>query len=139
MDQRIKDVVIECTRASDEERALFPAIVAQLAAAGVERYHADLVRSEKTYYLPDGSHEVVACHAAGVAPASAFVAESVEAAVRASQQQQIGYQEFCRRVLQAGCAGYWVSLVGQRAVYYGRSGETHVERFPQSTARINRS
>lgn len=29
-----------------------------------------------------------------------------------------------------GCVGYHVSLAGRRAVYYGRSGETHVEQFP---------
>jgi uncharacterized protein YbcV (DUF1398 family) len=132
MEQHIRDVVIECTRASDEERAQFPVIVGQLVAAGVERYHADLVRSEKTYYLPDGSNIVVPCHAVELQPAQAFSAQQVEAAVRASQQEEIGYREFCRRVVRAGCAGYWVSLVGKRAVYYGRTGETHVERFPGS-------
>ena len=37
----------------------FPAIVGKLIEAGVERYHADLVRSEKTFYLPNGESETV--------------------------------------------------------------------------------
>ena len=34
------------------------------------------------------------------------------------------------KVLAAGCVGYIVSIVGRRAVYFGRSAETHVELFP---------
>ena len=30
----------------------------------------------------------------------------------------------------AGCAGYFVSIPGKRVVYYGRTGETHVEIIP---------
>ncbi len=130
MDADIKRVVIECTRESDEEASPFPEIVARLIAAGVERYHADLVRSEKTYYLPDGQTEVVPCHAVDVPAADGFHAADVEAAVRASQTRAIGYREFCRRVMRAGCVGYQVSLAGRRAVYYGRTGQTHVEHFP---------
>ena len=33
---------------------------AKLMEAGVEWYHADLLRSEKTYYLPDGESHAVA-------------------------------------------------------------------------------
>ena len=113
---------------------MFPVIVGALSAAGVERYHADLVKREKTYYTPDGQSFVVASDPCDDAPAQTLQADQVEAAVRASQRQQIGYREFCRRVLQAGCAGYWVSITGKRAVYYGRTGETHVELFPTSTS-----
>ena len=134
MDEQTQKIVIECTRASDEEREAFPVIVQKLMSAGVERYHADLVKNDKTYYLPDGSYATVPSHAVGALPAQRFVAEQIEAAVRASQQQQIGYRTFCRRVVEAGCAGYWVSIAGKRAVYYGRSGETHVELFPQANS-----
>ena len=134
MDREIERVVSECTRASDEERKTFPVVVADLIRVGIERYHADLVKHEKTYYTPRGESFVVASRAGDSAPAQAFVAEQIEAAVQASQRQQIGYREFCRRVLAAGCAGYWVSITGKRAVYYGRTGETHVELFPSSTS-----
>jgi uncharacterized protein YbcV (DUF1398 family) len=130
MDAAIKSVVLACTRDSDAGTSRFPEIVARLVTAGVERYHADLIRAEKTYYLPSGESEVVPDAALQVAPALAFTAGGVEAAVRASQAGSIDYREFCRRVAAAGCAGYFVSLSGRRALYYGRTGETHVELFP---------
>ncbi len=130
MDMQVKEIVRECTRGSDEERLTFPEIVAKLMAAGVERYHADLVRAEKTYYLPDGQSEITPCEPVGTAPTVAFDAAGVEAAVRASQAQAIRYGEFCRRVAAAGCVGYFVTLAGRRAIYYGRTVETHVEMFP---------
>jgi uncharacterized protein YbcV (DUF1398 family) len=133
MDEHVKDVVRAMTRASDEERIAFPDVVANLAAAGIERYYADLVCSTKTYYTPEGSFEVTPCHVAP-APAEAFSAEGVNAAVRASQSGAIRYGEFCARIAAAGCVGYVVTLAGKRAVYYGRTGDSHTEWFPGTKA-----
>ena len=130
MDSTIIAVMQACTADSDAEQATFPHIIGQLMGVGVERYHADLCRAEKTYFLPSGESHVTACLHAPAEPAMVFSAQKVEAAIRASQAQQITYQEFCRRVLAAGCVGYMVSLVGRRAVYYGRSGDMHIEHFP---------
>jgi uncharacterized protein YbcV (DUF1398 family) len=131
MDAHVKDVVHEMTNASSEERISFPDVVKTLTAAGVERYHTDLVLGTRTYFLPDGSHEVTHGHATGAAPA-AFAAERVEAALRTIQRGEIGYREFCERIAAAGCVGYFVSLAGKRAVYYGRANDTYVEWFPGS-------
>ncbi|HEY4143132.1 MAG TPA: DUF1398 family protein [Pseudolabrys sp.] len=130
MDAQIRDVLLECTKASDEERVTFAEVVKKLIGAGVERYHADLLRSEKTYYLPNGESEVVPSHAAGIVPSQEFSAQGVDAAVRAIQAGKIQYKTFCERVATAGCVGYFVSIAGKRAVYYGRTGESHVEWFP---------
>jgi uncharacterized protein YbcV (DUF1398 family) len=132
MDARTIDVMTECTAASDEERVTFPEVVAALMAAGVERYHADLLRAEKTYYLPDGGSHVTPTRAIAAPVAHDFSAPGVDAAVRAVQAGRIRYIEFCERIMAAGCTGYVVSLAGRRAVYYGRGGETHVEPFPGS-------
>ena len=129
MDAHVKDVVREMSKASDEERITFPEVVKALMEVGIERYHADLVAARKTYYLPGEDFEEHQVHKAG-APALAFSAEGVEKAVRAIQRQEIGYREFCRRIGEAGCVGYFVSLAGRRAVYYGRSGDEYVEWFP---------
>jgi uncharacterized protein YbcV (DUF1398 family) len=130
MQEHVASTMQECTDASDQERISFPEVVMKLMQAGVERYHADLLRAEKTYYLPSGeSHRVEAAPIAAVPPA-AFTAEGVAAAVRAIQQQQIKYREFCERIARAGCVGYFVSLAGRRAVYYGRSGDSYIEPFP---------
>lgn len=128
MDTKAKDVVREMTLGSDQERISFPEVVRRLMEAGVERYHADLVAAHKTYYMPDGGFETVPCHETPP-PAPAFSAKGVEAAVRAIQAAAIGYREFCARIAAAGCAGYFVTLAGRRAVYYGRAGETFVEPF----------
>ena len=130
MNDNIKAVIAECTHASDEERITFPQVVGKLMAAGVERYHADLVRDEKIYYMPDGENERTPCYAVEVEPSHAFAASGVDAAVRAIQRGEIKYREFCARIAKAGCVGYIVSMAGKRAVYCGRSGEMHVEMFP---------
>ena len=130
MDIRITTVMDACTADSDAEQATFPHIIGQLMGVGVERYHADLCRGEKTYFLPSGESHVTPCLRIAGEPAAAFSAEQVGAAIRASQAQQIRYREFCRRVMAAGCVGYIVSLAGRRAVYYGRTGDLHVEHFP---------
>lgn len=129
MDSHVTDVVHEIAAASDEQRIVFPEVVRRLAEAGIERYHADLVMAAKTFYTPGGEVVQVACHR-GDAPAMAWNPAKVAAAVCASQRGEIQYREFCARIAAAGCVGYFVSLAGRRATYYGRTSETHVELFP---------
>jgi uncharacterized protein YbcV (DUF1398 family) len=129
MDAHMKDVVREMSRASDDERITFPAVLKALMEVGIERYHADLLAGRKTYYLPEGDFEDTQAHKPGVVVLE-FSAEGVEKAVRAIQRQEIAYREFCRLIAAAGCVGYFVSLAGRRAVYYGRTGDQHVEWFP---------
>jgi uncharacterized protein YbcV (DUF1398 family) len=130
MQAEITKVMQECTEGSDQERLSFPEVVMKLAHAGVERYHADLTRAEKIYYLPTGeSHRVEAANVHAIPPSN-FTADEVAAAVKAIQQKEIAYREFCERIAKAGCVGYMVSLAGRRAVYYGRSGDSYVEPFP---------
>lgn len=130
MEAQVKHLVHECSRISDEGSKSFGELVKSLMEAGVERYEADLVRSEKTYYMPDGSSEVVPNATIAVAAAWDFTAPKVEAAVRAAQAGQIKYKKFCERVISAGCVGYHVSIAGKRVIYYGRTGDSHIEWFP---------
>lgn len=120
----------ECTRAADDGTLTFPEILTRLGEAGVESYYADLRRSVRLYYLPDGRSIEVKAHKAGVPVAARFDAERVNAAVRQSQANAHTYREFCAKIMAAGCPGYLVSLLGRRALYFGRTGETHVEHFP---------
>jgi uncharacterized protein YbcV (DUF1398 family) len=132
MDSSTQAILRECTERSDASSISFPEVVMKLMNIGVEQYHADLVRSEKTYYLPGGESLVTpADKPEGIAPQT-FTPESVAAAVKASQQGKINYAEFCRRIVAAGCVSYVVSITGRRAIYSGRSGDFHIERFPQA-------
>ena len=130
MDAHVQREMEDCTAASDEGRINFGTVVQNLAALGVERYHADLLRHEKIYYLPNGESHCVPNAAGEAAPALGFSAAGVEAAIRDSQAGRIHYRSFCDRIAEAGCVGYIVSLAGRRAVYFGRTGECHVEPFP---------
>ncbi len=132
MTTQFEAVAEECTRGSDAGLLTFPQVVGRLMELGVERYLADLTRGEKTYYLATGESCVVGGGTPGQHAAELFDAAAIEAAIRASQAQTIGYAEFCDRVAAAGCVGYVVSIAGRRAVYFGRTGDTHVEPFPQA-------
>ncbi len=132
MQTDIKAAVEATVMGSDAGAMTFPEVIGRLAEAGVERYHADLQRAEKTFYLPDGTSHVARAKSIDGPVADDFDATAVEAAIRAVQKREIGYGEFCERIAAAGCASYIVSLSGRRAVYYGRTGEIFVEPFPQA-------
>jgi uncharacterized protein YbcV (DUF1398 family) len=133
MDARVKRLVEECTEASNAATMTFPEIVGRLIEAGVEHYRADLQRAEIAYYMPDGSSHVVPSAALRVVPAKAFSAADVESSIRASQAGKIDFKRFCVEIAAAGCVGYLVSFPGRRAVYYGRTAETHIEPFPRTS------
>ena len=44
---------------------------------------------------------------------------------------QYSYAAFCKHVKARGCAGYVVSFLGKRVLYFGRTAEIHVEHFPR--------
>jgi uncharacterized protein YbcV (DUF1398 family) len=62
--------------------------------------------------------------------APAFDRESVEKTVKAIQRKEIGYAEFLRQIMRAGCARYSVFFDGRKAMYFGRNGESYTEPFP---------
>jgi uncharacterized protein YbcV (DUF1398 family) len=129
------NVMQECARSALSGKLTFPEIVGRLADIGVERYHADYSRQEITYYLPDGDSLVVAIHHPAHATATKFSPSAVEAAVRQSQRNEHAYLDFIRKTMAAGCVGYFVQITGRRAIYFGRSGESHVEHFPSVPAK----
>jgi uncharacterized protein YbcV (DUF1398 family) len=109
----------------------FPVIVGRLAAAGVTSYTADLVTLRKTYYdAARQSHDeaMPLTDAPDIAPA--FDSNHVAATVKAIQHQEIGYVEFLRRIMAAGCSHYEVFFGGRKAMYFGRDGEFYTEPFP---------
>jgi uncharacterized protein YbcV (DUF1398 family) len=130
MDRKTIDVIEECAAKSLAGTMMFPEVVRRLGEAGVERYHADYTRGETTYYTVGGESHVVRLGHGGGAIAMAFNAQGVEGAIRQSQRGEIKYADFLRLTMAAGCVGYFVQLVGRRAMYFGRGGELHTEPFP---------
>ena len=127
-----KAVARACLAAAEGDTMIFPEIVGALIAAGVESYAVDLRRATATYYLPDGDSLALPAHRVATAIAPAFDTDRLKAAIREAQQQVPGYtyRGFCETAAAAGCAGYIVSFPGRRALYFGRTAETHVELFP---------
>ena len=126
-----KDVARTCLEGAESGAMTFPQIVGTLIEAGFDGYAIDLRRATAIYYLPDG--EAVELEATRTTPvAERFDAAVVKEAVREAQALVPGYtyRGFCAKVAGAGCAGYLVSFVGKRVLYYGRTGETHTEYFP---------
>jgi uncharacterized protein YbcV (DUF1398 family) len=125
-------VIEDCGARSLAGTITFPEVVRRLNETGVERYHADFSRAEKTYYLPGGQTHVCPLAPLDHPIAAQFSAGDVEASIRRSQRGQIKYVEFLRQVMAAGCVGYFVQITGRRAIYFGRDGDLHVEPFPTS-------
>lgn len=121
-----------CFAGAEHDTLSFPAIVGRLIGAGFEAYFADLRRGSITYYLPSGESVTVAKEPLPASPTAVFEVDVVRAAIRDAQANVPGYtyRGFCARVVAAGCVGYLVSFPGRRAVYLGRTGETHTELFP---------
>jgi len=109
----------------------FPIVVQKLAGAGVASYNADLIALRKTYYgaYAQSVDEPMPL-TESPAIAASFDREAVAAAVKAIQQKNIGYAEFLRQIMKAGCARYSVFFGGRKAMYFGRDGEFYTEPFP---------
>lgn len=132
MDDRKIEVARRCLEGAESNGMTFPEIVGLLMQEGFESYLIDFRRAMATYYLPDGDSVSLPIHKLEVPIAAAFDAAAIEAAIREAQRLVPGYtyKGFCRKVAIAGCAGYMVSFSGRRALYLGRTAETHVEHFP---------
>ncbi|KAB7645632.1 DUF1398 domain-containing protein [Polymorphobacter fuscus] len=133
MDPHLIDIATACLRGAEDHAMTFPQIVDTLMAAGFESYAVDYRRATAIYYHPDGDSLALAAHRLDTPVAAQFDTAAITAAIREAQQLVPGYsyEGFCRKVMDAGCAGYIVSFSGRRAVYFGRTAETHVEHFPQ--------
>jgi len=132
MNEHQESVAKACLRAAEENAMTFPEIIGRLMRSGFEGYAIDFRRATATYYLASGESIDLASHKTSVPVAAAFDAAQLEAAIKEAQMLVPGYtyKGFCKKACAAGCAGYLVSFTGRRALYVGRTAETHVEHFP---------
>lgn len=132
MNEQQKQVARACLNSAEDGSMSFPQIVGALIDAGFESYAVDFRRSAAVYYLSDGDSVELATHRVEAPVAPGFDAVSIRAAIGEAQQNAPGYsyRGFCAKAASAGCAGYVVSFPGRRALYIGRTADTHVEHFP---------
>ena len=130
MNEHTRSVIQHTFEASNEGRIHFGEVIGQLLSVQVESYHVDYRAGVATYYLPDGATLSLGFDKPDEPIAPAFDAAGVRAAILGAQQGRVMYPEFKRLTQRAGCAGYTVWIAGRHVSYYGRSGETHIERFP---------
>lgn len=133
MDETPDAIARRCLSAAFDATMDFPTIVQTLIASGFEGYEIDYRRNTATYFTSGGDSLQLALPDTGGTVAPAFNARAIEQAVRDAQRNAPGYTYagFCATVKAAGCAGYMVSFLGKRVVYFGRTAETHVEHFPK--------
>jgi uncharacterized protein YbcV (DUF1398 family) len=133
MNDQLTATAQRCLNAAFEGTMDFPSIVRALIEAGFEGYDVDYRRGTSTYFRASGESVQLAMPKSDAPVAAEFNAKEVERAVREAQNKAPGYTYagFCAKVKAAGCAGYLVSFLGKRVVYFGRTAETHVEHFPK--------
>lgn len=119
-----------CADGAHNGTASFAEIVGMLSAAGVESYHADFRTGGTTYYWPAGETHTLALPIPSVEIANSFDTAAIVRAIRGAQSGEVQYPEFKRLSMNAGCVSYMVWIAGRHVSYFGRCGETHIERFP---------
>jgi uncharacterized protein YbcV (DUF1398 family) len=132
MDETLVRIAERCRDGAEGGTMTFPEIVGALMQNGFEGYAIDLRRNLAIYYTVDGESCELPTHRVATPVSPTFDAGLVREAIREAQQMVPGYtyKGFCEKVAAAGCAGYMVSFSGRRALYFGRTAETHVEHFP---------
>lgn len=123
-------VIQECHERSDQEKISFPDLIAILNQAQVELYYADLIMPQKTYYSGNQALTIPSYKQGEPQLSEVFNREKIIEAIRQSQAGQIKYQEFIKKILDAGVIAYVVTIVGRKAIYMGKKGEQHIESFP---------
>jgi len=133
MDAQRTAIARDCLNAAYARTLAFPEIVGKLIAAGFDGYTVDYRLGTTTYFLPDGDAITLPNQPSDEPVAARFDPPGVTAQIKWAQANppDYSYAAFSRNVKALGCAGYIVSFIGRRVLYFGRTAETHVEHFPQ--------
>jgi len=134
MNETAQKIAQDCLDTAYNMTRSFPEIVSTLIQHGFEGYHIDYMRERAIYFLNDDTSFDLPLHKLEAGVAKKFDIAAVQTAIKEAQQNSEGYTYvgFCKKIMHAGCAGYIVSFLGKRVLYYGRDAETHIEHFPQS-------
>jgi uncharacterized protein YbcV (DUF1398 family) len=136
--ETLRNVAWTASEVSEANTLTFPEGVKMIAAAGFNGYLVDYRAGTRTYHHSNG--ETFTFQKQVYMPVDRFDAGVVKAAIKEAQLLVPGYtyQGFCRKVTEfGGAAGYLVSIVGKRVLYFGANGETYTEYFPGTAPKAN--
>lgn len=131
MNPNTKDVIEKCAHESHAGLLTFPEVLGRLVDVGVESYFSDYRDQSTTYYLSDNEAIHVEMDMPSIDISNSFDKGAVISAIRAAQSDAVRYPEFLKLTMAAGCVGYIVWIAGRHVSYFGRTGEVHLEHFPQ--------
>lgn len=130
MNNTIHDLIHEAAAGSAEGRLHFGQVVGLLVVAGVDSYVVDY-RSRRTVYYPREAAPLdLPLETPDIRIPDVFDTALLRSAISGAQRGTVMHPQFKRLTMAAGCVGYTVWITGRHVTYYGRRGETHVERFP---------
>jgi uncharacterized protein YbcV (DUF1398 family) len=130
MQESTRAIIQSTFDASNSGSIHFGQVIGQLMGAGVEAYHVDYRSGRTTCYMPDGDTLDLTFELPRHGINETFDGDAVRSAIRGAQQGKVMYPEFKHISQDAGCIGYTVWIAGRHVTYFGRRGETHMERFP---------
>lgn len=130
MNGKALSVIRSVFESSNKGSIHFGEVIGQLMEVQVESYHVDYRSGRTTYFLPNGETVDLNFEKPEHGIAEAFNGDGVRSAILGAQQGKVMYPEFKHLSQAAGCTSYTVWIAGRHVTYYGRKGETHVERFP---------
>jgi uncharacterized protein YbcV (DUF1398 family) len=133
MEVQLTAVARNCLDAAYDGTMAFPDIVGTLMESGFEGYVVDFRRNTTTYFLSNGDNVTFNNRPSEGSVGAQFDQPEIAAQIKWAQTNlpEYSYAAFCKNVKSLGCAGYIVSFLGRRVLYFGRTAETHVEYFPQ--------
>jgi len=135
MDTQKSRAIEQCALESVAGKLVFAGAIARLGELGVERYHADYSRRERTYYLPDGKTMVIPVDTPLEQIAENLAPGEIEGALGRIRRGEIIYPEFVKLTQAAGVVGYFAHVIGRQVVYLGRKGDQHIVRIPPAPAK----
>ena len=139
MDEKIVAVAKACAEGLANDTMTAPKLSLLLAEAGIESVLSDYRRGASTYYLPNGDSFELPAPSRRNPVAWEFDAAAIKAVIDEGRQALtedgglkagFSYKSFFVKLAAAGCAGNMISFPGRLTVYFGRTGDAHVEPFP---------
>lgn len=130
MNSQAKSIIEKCALESHAGLLTFPEVLGRLVEVGVESYFADYRDQSTTYYFSSNEAVRIAMDVPAIGIPNTFNQAAIVSAIRGAQCDIIKYPEFLKLTMSAGCVGYMVWITGRHVSYFGRQGETHIERFP---------